>query len=177
MAALQGYTIRLYKELEEISGQSCGLHHVGGLTLATTPERMDFLKQERAKHRYMGLETEIVGPEEIRKLSPITNTDGVLGALYDPLDGHLDPSGTTHAYARAARLQGAEIYLRNPVTALVPQPGGSWDVVTQDGTIRAEHVVNAAGLWARELGAMAGVFLPAILLIPIALARLTFIRT
>ena len=70
MAALQGYTIRLYQELEEISGQSCGLHHVGGLTLAATPERMDFLKAERAKHRYMGLETKIVGPAEIRELSP-----------------------------------------------------------------------------------------------------------
>ena len=115
MAALQGYTIQLYKELEQISGQSCGLHHVGGVTLADTPERMDFLRAERAKHRYMGLDTEIVGPHEIRQLSPITNTEGVLGALYDPLDGHLDPSGTTHAYAKAARMQGAEIYLRNKV--------------------------------------------------------------
>ena len=160
MAALQGYTIRLYKELEEISGQSCGLHHVGGVTLATTPERMDFLKAERAKHRYMGLETEIVGPEEIAKLSPITNTEGVIGALYDPLDGHLDPSGTTQAYAGAARSQGAEIYLRNPVNALTPRPDGSWDVATEQGTIVAEHVVNAAGLWAREVGEMVGVFLP-----------------
>jgi dimethylglycine dehydrogenase len=160
MAALQGYTIQLYKELEEISGQSCGLHHVGGLTLATTPERMDFLKAERAKHRYMGLETEVVGPDEIRALSPITNTDGILGALYDPLDGHLDPAGTTQAYAKAARQQGAEIYLRNPVRDLKPHPDGSWDVVTEEGTIRAEHVVNAAGLWAREVGAMVGVFLP-----------------
>jgi len=160
MAALQGYTIRLYKELEEISGQVCGLHHVGGLTLACTPERMDFLKAERAKHRYMGLETEIVGPDEIRKISPITNTDGVIGALYDPLDGHLDPSGTTHAYAKAARLGGAEIVLRNPVLALNPRPDGGWDVVTEQGTITAEHVVNAAGLWAREVGALAGVRLP-----------------
>ncbi len=160
MAALQGYTIQLYRELEEISGQSCGLHHVGGITLATTPERMDFLKAERAKHRYMGLDTEIVGPEEIAKLSPITNTEGVLGALYDPLDGHLDPSGTTHAYAKAARQQGAEIYLRCPVQELHSRPDGSWDIVTDKGTINAEHVVNAAGLWAREVGAMAGVFLP-----------------
>ncbi len=160
MAALQGYTIQLYRELEEISGQSCGLHHVGGITLATTPERMDFLKAERAKHRYMGLDTEIVGPDEIAKLSPITNTDGVLGALYDPLDGHLDPSGTTHAYARAARQQGAEIYLRCPVQELQSKSDGSWDIVTDNGTVNAEHVVNAAGLWAREVGAMAGVFLP-----------------
>src|SRR5690606_11076444 len=128
MAALQGYTIRLYRELEEITGQSCGLHHVGGLTIATTPDRLDFLKAERAKHRHMGLSTEIVGPDEIRTLSPITHTDGVLGALYDPLDGHLDPSGTTHAYAKAARMAGAEIYLRNRVLELKPLPDGHWDV-------------------------------------------------
>ena len=160
MAALQGYTIRLYKELEELTGMSCGLHHVGGLTLAATPERMDFLKAERAKHRYMGLETEIVGPEEIRKISPITETDGVLGALYDPLDGHLDPSGTTHAYAKAAQMAGAEIQLRNPVLELNPQRDGSWEIVTKNGNIIAEHVVNAAGLWAREVGALAGAYLP-----------------
>lgn len=160
MAALQGYTIRLYKELEDLTGMNCGLHHVGGITLADTPERMDFLKAERAKHRYMGLETEIVGPDEIRALSPITNVDGVIGALYDPLDGHLDPSGTTHAYARAARMAGAEIVLRNPVLATDQRADGTWNVVTNDGTIHAEHVVNAGGLWAREVGALAGIYLP-----------------
>ncbi len=160
MAALQGYTIELYRELEALSGQSCGLHHVGGLTLATTPERMDYLRAERAKHQYMGLNTEIVGPEEIRRLSPITNTDGVIGALYDPLDGHLDPYGTTHAYATAAKMQGAEIYLHTHVAGLQQRPDASWEVQTEKGTIIAEHVVNAAGLWARELGHMVGVNLP-----------------
>ena len=95
MAALQGYTIKLYKELEEITGMSCGLHHVGGMTLADNKDRFDMLVAERAKHRYMGLDTEIIGTEEIKKLSPITNIEGIVGALYDPLDGHLDPSGTT----------------------------------------------------------------------------------
>ena len=160
MAALQGYTIGLYRELEAVSGQSCGLHHVGGITLAGTPDRMDFLKAARAKHRYMGLDTHLVTPEEIRQLSPITNTDGVLGALYDPLDGHLDPSGTTHAYARAAQQQGAEIILRNRVIETNPRADGSWELVTEQGTVVAEHVVNAAGLWAREVGEMAGVYLP-----------------
>jgi dimethylglycine dehydrogenase len=160
MAALQGYTIRLYKELEEISGQPCGLHHVGGLTLAESNERLDQLKAERAKHRYMGLETEIVGPEQIRELSPIVNTEGVLAALYDPLDGHLDPYGTTHAYAKAARQQGATIELHTMVERLERKPGGEWDVVTNKGTVTAEHVVNAAGLWAREVGRMAGLELP-----------------
>ena len=160
MAALQGYTIRLYKELEEISGQSCGLHHVGGLTLATSPDRMDHLVAERAKHRHMGLDTRIVGPEEIAEIAPIVDTTGVIGALHDPLDGHLDPSGTTMAYARAARLQGAEIHLRNRVLDLVANADGSWQVVSEEGTFTAEYVVNAAGLWAREVAAMAGVYLP-----------------
>jgi dimethylglycine dehydrogenase len=118
------------------------------------------LKAERAKHRFMGLETEIIGPEEIARIAPVTNTEGILGALYDPLDGHLDPSGTTHAYARAARLGGAEIVLHTKVMETNPRPDGSWDVVTDKGTIHAEHVVNAAGLWAREVGHMAGLALP-----------------
>ncbi|MCC6305614.1 MAG: FAD-dependent oxidoreductase [Rhodobacteraceae bacterium] len=166
MAALQGYTIRLYKELEAITGMSCGLHHVGGITLADTPERLDMMKAERAKHRYMGLETEILGPAEIHRLTDgLVNLEGILGALWDPLDGHLDPSGTTHAYARAARLGGAEFVLHNRVLATRPRPDGSWEVVTEKGTVFAEHVVNAAGLWAREVAAMAGVYLP---LLPMA---------
>ncbi len=160
MAALQGYTIKLYKELEEITGMSCGLHHVGGITLADNQDRFDMLVAERAKHRYMGLETEIVGPDEIAKISPITNTDGIIGALYDPLDGHLDPSGTTHAYAKAARMGGATIETHCMVNETNQRPDGTWDVVTNKGTIHAEHIVNAGGLWAREVGAMAGVYLP-----------------
>jgi dimethylglycine dehydrogenase len=160
MAALQGYTIRLYRELEAITGMSCGLHHVGGVTLADNQDRFDMLLAERAKHRFMGLETEIVGPDEIRKIAPITNTDGIIGALYDPLDGHLDPSGTTHAYARAARMGGADIETHCKVTETNQRPDGTWDVITEKGTIHAEHVVNAGGLWAREVAAMAGVYLP-----------------
>ncbi len=160
MAALQGYTIRLYKELEEITGMSCGLHHVGGVTLADNRDRFDMLLAERAKHRFMGLETEIVGPEEIAKITPITNLDGIIGALYDPLDGHLDPSGTTHAYAKAARMGGATIETHCMVKETNQRPDGTWDVVTDKGTLHAEHVVNAGGLWAREVAAMAGVYAP-----------------
>lgn len=166
MAALQGYTIRLYKELEALTGMSCGLHHVGGITLADSEERFDMLKAERAKHRYMGLDTEILTPDEVATMTDgLVNTAGILGALYDPLDGHLDPSGTTHAYARAARMGGAEIVLHNRVLETNPRPDGTWDVVTEKGTIHAEHVVNAAGLWAREVAAMAGLYLP---LLPMA---------
>lgn len=164
MAALQGYTIGLYKELEELTGMSCGLHHVGGITVADTPERFDMLKAERAKHRYMGLDTRILSPSEIADMAELVNTDGLLGALYDPLDGHLDPSGTTHAYAKAARLGGAEIVTHNRVIETNPHPEG-WEIVTEKGTIIAEHVVNAGGLWAREVAALAGLYLP---LLPMA---------
>lgn len=160
MAALQGYTIRLYKELEEITGMSCGLHHVGGITLADNQDRFDMLLAERAKHRFMGLETEIVGPDDIAKIAPITNLDGIIGALYDPLDGHLDPSGTTHAYAKAARMGGATIETHCMIRETNHRADGTWDIVTDKGTIHAEHVVNAGGLWAREVGAMAGVYFP-----------------
>jgi len=160
MAALQGYTIRLYRELEAITGMSCGLHHVGGITLADNQDRFEMLKAERAKHRYMGLDTRILGPSEVAEISPITNLDGIVGALYDPLDGHLDPSGTTHAYAKAARMGGATIETQCKVIETNQRPDGTWDVVTEKGTIHAEHVVNAGGLWAREVGAMAGVYFP-----------------
>jgi dimethylglycine dehydrogenase len=166
MAALQGYTIQLYKELEKITGMSCGLHHVGGITLADNQARFEMLKAERAKHRYMGLHTEILSPDEVKTFTDgLVNTDGIIGALYDPLDGHLDPSGTTHAYAKAAKMQGATIVEHNRVLETNPRPDGSWELVTEQGTIIAEHIVNAGGLWAREVGAMAGVYLP---LLPMA---------
>ncbi len=165
MAALQGYTIGLYRELEELTGVSCGLHHVGGITLADTPERLDMLKAERAKHRYMGLDTEILTPSEIKERAELVNIEGIVGGLYDPLDGHLDPSGTTQAYAKAAKMGGAEIVLHNRVFETNQRPDGTWDIVTEKGTIHTEHVVNAGGLWAREVGAMAGLYLP---LLPMA---------
>ncbi len=160
MAALQGYTIRLYRELEEITGMSCGLHHVGGVTLADTQDRFDMMLAERAKHRHMGLDTAIVTPEEIKKIAPVTNIDGIIGGLYDPLDGHLDPSGTTHAYAKAARMAGAHIETHCMVRETNQRADGTWDVVTDKGIVHAEHIVNAGGLWAREVASMAGVYLP-----------------
>ncbi|MEM9811455.1 MAG: FAD-dependent oxidoreductase [Pseudomonadota bacterium] len=160
VAKLQAYTVGLYKELEEISGQSCGLHLTGGFMVADTHERMDFLRTAHAKGRYLGMDTEIVTAAEAKAMFPILDDSHFVGALWDPVEGHLDPSGTTHAYAKAARKLGAEIVLRTPVKELTQDPDGTWNVVTEQGTVRAEHVVNAAGLWAREVGRMAGLELP-----------------
>ena len=160
VAKLQAYTVGLYKEIEQLSGESCGLHLTGGLQLADTPERLDWLKMAHARGRYLGMETEIISAAEAKKLLPLIDESYFVGALWDPIEGHLDPYGTTQAYAKSARIAGAEIYTRNRVTELNPNADGSWTVVTEQGTIRAEHVVNAGGLWAREIGRMVGLQLP-----------------
>ncbi|MBO6716472.1 MAG: GcvT family protein [Rhizobiaceae bacterium] len=160
VAKLQAYTIGLYDELEKLTGQSCSLHLVGGFQMADTPERMDFLRLVHAKCRYLGMETELVTPSEAKAMFPIMDETKFVGALWDPIEGHLDPSGTTHAYAKAARQLGAEIVLRNPVKELTQETDGTWNVITEQGTVKAEHVVNCGGLWAREIGRMVGLELP-----------------
>lgn len=160
VAKLQAYTIDLYKEIEEISGQSCGLHITGGYMLAGTEERMDWLKMTHARGQYLDMDTRLASLDEVEEHVPIIDKSQFVGALYNPVEGHLDPSGTTHAYAGAARKGGAEIYLRNRVTGLTQRADGTWDVATEQGSIHAEHVVNAGGLWAREVGLMVGLKLP-----------------
>src|SRR5580765_3530313 len=115
IARLQGYTIKLYDELEKLTGQSCGIHRPGGIYLASTPERLDYLKQERAKARYMGLATDFISLEHARDLNPLIDPTKYLGALFEPVDGHVDPSGVTHAFAKAAQHYGATVHPRTPV--------------------------------------------------------------
>jgi dimethylglycine dehydrogenase len=160
VAKLQGYTIGLYDELEKISGQACGLHRSGGLFLADTKERMEWLKMAHARSRYLGLETELLTLSEAKKLNPLFDEKQFYGAMLDAADGNLDPEGTTHAYAKSARIGGAEIYQGTRVEELNHRADGSWDVITDKGNIHAEHVVNCGGLWAREVGRMVGIELP-----------------
>lgn len=160
IAALQSYTIGLYRELQAEGDQDLGLHMAGGVIMAGTPERWEWLKAAWALFKTMGMESELVNPEEVKRICPIADVTGIHGGLYDPNEGHLDPYGTTQAYAKAARKRGAEVILENRVLELHPRPDGGWTVVTEQGTIAAEHVVNAGGLWARRVGLMAGVDLP-----------------
>jgi dimethylglycine dehydrogenase len=160
VAKLQQYTINLYKELERISGQSCGMHITGGVMLAGTPERMDWLKMAKARGRYLGMDLEIICADEAAKMFPLMDKKHFLGAIYDPIEGHVDPYGVTHAYAKSAQIAGAEIVRHTRVVDLKPRPDGSWDVITDHGNVHAEHVVNAGGLWAREVGRMVGLELP-----------------
>ena len=160
VAMLQSYTVNLYKELEEISGQSCGMHKSPGIMLADTPERMEFLKMTVARGRYLGMETQIISVAEAKNYFPFIEDRYFIGALLDPNEGHLDPSGTTYAYAKAAKLAGAQIETQTMVEGLSQRPDGSWTVRTNKGEIHAEHVVNCGGLWAREVGRMVGIELP-----------------
>ena len=160
VAKLQQYTLGLYQEIEEASGQSCGVHMPGGIMLADTPERMEWLKMAHARGRYLGMETRIVTVEEAAEIVPLIDPKHFAGGLFDPLEGHVDPSGVTQAYARCATNAGAEIYRHTRVTGMTQRVDGSWDIETDKGAIQAEHVVNAGGLWAREVGRMVGRELP-----------------
>ncbi len=160
VARLQQYTIDLYKEIEEISGVSCGVHVSGGLLLAGTPERVDWLRMAVARGRYLGMHLELISASEAKKLHPLLEQKHFLGAIHDPIEGHVDPYGVTHAYAKSAQIGGAEIVRQNRVLDTRQRRDGTWDVVTEKGTVRAEHVVNAGGLWAREVGRFVGLELP-----------------
>lgn len=161
VARLQQYTVNLYKEIEKESGQNCGIHLPGGIQLADTPERLDWLKMAHARGRYLGMKMEIISIKEAKVLNPLLEEKYFVGALFDEDEGSVDPYGVTHAYAICAKNRGAEVYTNTWVTALNHRPDGTWDVITdKDHTIHAEHVVNAGGLWAREVGRMCGLELP-----------------
>ena len=161
VAQLQQYTVQLYRQIEERSGQNCSIHLPGGITLASDRDRMDWLRMAVARGRYLGMdELEMISPKEAQELFPLLDTQYFLGAMWDPVEGHVDPTGVTNAYAICARQAGAEISRQNPVSGLEHRPDGTWTVITERGEIHAEHVVNAGGLWAREVGRMAGLELP-----------------
>ena len=160
VAKLQQYTIDLYKEIEETSGQETGVHLTGGVMMASTVERMDWLKGLVAKGTYLGIQADLITPEEAHELMPLLDPSQFVGGVQTYVDGHLDPSGVTHAYAKAARKLGAEIERFTKVEDLAQNRDGTWRVITNKGEIIAENVVNAGGLWAREVGQMVGLNLP-----------------
>lgn len=160
IAALQAYTIDLLGEIERESGHSVGMHMTGGLTLAGTPDRWEWLQSAYRVFQSIGIEdVRLVTPQEAGELCPIMSTDGILGGMWADREGYIDTTGTVHAYAGAARKNGATIIEHNRVLEL-HQTAEGWQVVTEKGTISCEHVVNAAGLWAKQVGRMAGIELP-----------------
>ncbi len=161
IAALQAYTIDLLGELEQDSGINIGLHMTGGILMARDPDRWDSLRSTYRIMQSMGIDdSRLVTPGEIKALCPLVNTSDLIGGMTSEREGYVDPSGVVHAYARAAKNRGADIIEHNRVLSLTQLPSLEWQVETEKGTILAEHVVNAGGLWAKQLGRMVGVELP-----------------
>ena len=161
MAALQAYTIDLLSQVEKESGQDINLHMTGGITVASAPARWEWLQSAYRIFQTIGIEDcHLMTPDEIKARCPIMDTTGVIGGLWADREGYIDTTGTVQAYAGAARKLGAEVIEHNKVEALRQRPDHSWEVVTEKGNIHAEHVVNAGGLWAKQVGRMVGVDLP-----------------
>jgi len=160
ISRLMAYTINLYKEIEKTSGQSVGFKSSGGFYLASNEVWHDYLKRERSKARYMGLDQEFISLEDVVKKNPIINPKHYIAALWDPIDGEVDPSGVTYAYAKSAKVHGAKYYTNTPVLETNQKKDGTWEIVTEKGNINAEIIINAGGLWAREVGKLAGINLP-----------------
>ena len=160
ISRLMAYTIRLYQEIEETSGHSVGFKPSGGFYLASNEVWDDYLKRERSKARYMGLDQEFVSLDEIAEKHPLIDPKRYISALWDPIDGEVDPSGVTYAFAKAAKVHGAKYYINTIVEDTKQKKDGTWNVITNKGNINAEIVINAGGLWAREVGHMAGIHLP-----------------
>ena len=160
ISRLQHYTMTLYNALEEETGQSCGVFQPGSLYLAQTEAREHQLRLQAAKAKLYGMNFHEISRDEAERLHPLVNFDGIRCIMWEPDGGNVDPSGVTNAYAVGARQRGAEIHRFTPVTATRPQPDGTWIVETPKGDIHTQWVINAAGLWGREVAALAGITLP-----------------
>ena len=160
---LRAHSVRLYTGiLEQETSQPVSFHQCGALRVTRHKDRLDEFKHVQGIGKFAGYDFHILSPSELKEIYPLVNTDELIGAIYEPLDGYVDPSQATHAMAQGARNGGAEIYRHNQVNAIEQMTSGEWLVHTLKGTIRCEHVVNAAGTWCREIGTMMGVDLPVV---------------
>ena len=160
---MRAASVRLYRDLLPAqSGESAGFHPCGALRVTRSPERMAEFRHVQGLGEFLGHEFRILTPEALARIHPLARVDGLLGAIHEPNDGHVDPTLATNALAAGARSRGAEIRRHEPVRAIERDASGAWAVHTDRNRIRSRHVVNAAGTWCREIGAMMGVDLPVV---------------
>jgi dimethylglycine dehydrogenase len=160
IAKMQHYSNKLYPELEKMTGQATGWHGVGGIRFATTEEELDNFRIVEGIAKNVGFRMQIIGQDEIRQLNPFVNTDGVLAGAWTLDDGYVDPAGCCNAMAIGAKKYGATIIRHNRVTDIKLLHNGEWKVITEQGNIVCEHVVNAGGCYATRIGAWVGLDLP-----------------
>lgn len=162
LGVMSDYAVDLYKQIEAETDMGVSWHGCGSLRVATSPEHMDWINHLRDVVLARGQDAQVIDAAEVARLNPLYDVKaaGVLGAIHTPDDGHVDPSGTCQAMAKGARQLGAKVLRNCRVTDTRQLPSGEWEVVTEQGTFIAEHVVNAGGYHARQVGAMAGLNLP-----------------
>ncbi|MEE2980217.1 MAG: FAD-dependent oxidoreductase [Pseudomonadota bacterium] len=160
MAKVHNHGIEMYRNLEAETGQHTGWHGCGAIRLALTDDEVDWFKYVAGVLKLAGSECHLIGPNEIKQLHPLLELDGVKLGAYTPGDGHTDPASSTQAMAAGARKMGAEIYRFNRVTDTKQLPSGEWEVVTENGTITCEHIVNATGCYGPQTAAWVGLKVP-----------------
>ncbi|WP_282610678.1 FAD-dependent oxidoreductase [Pelagibius sp. Alg239-R121] len=161
--ALRAHSVRLYSgELEQETGSPVSFHQTGALRITRSKDRMDEFRHVKGIGKYSGFDFNLLSPSELKDIYPLVELDGIVGAIHEPLDGHVDPSQATHAMAQGARNNGARILRHTLVTGLARRSSGEWRVSTDKGEFDAEHIVMAAGTWAYEIGCMAGLELPVV---------------
>jgi len=161
MVGLKSHSIKLYKELADDPEYPINYHHAdGGIRLTNNEAQMDGYRHFASVAKGMGVDFEVIDAAECARRHPLVSTENLLGGLWDPLDGDIDPAQLCQALARRARLAGAEIYRNTPVTGLTQHKDDSWTVHTEHGDIECEIVVNACGYRVNEVGAMMGVHHP-----------------
>jgi dimethylglycine dehydrogenase len=156
------YSVNLYRQLEEETGQQVGFSQVGNLRLAMNDDRMDEYYQYAATAKTIGIDVEFLTPAEIRKLWPLCDIDGLVGGIFHPDDGYIQPADLTQALAKGARARGATIYRNTAVVAIEQASSGAWLVKTEKGDITCDHVISATGNYARKTGEMVGLDIPVI---------------
>jgi dimethylglycine dehydrogenase len=156
------YSVNLYRQLEEETGQPVGFAQVGNLRLAMNDDRMDEYHQYAATARTIGIDVRFLTPEEIASLWPLCNTEGLVGGIFHPEDGYIQPADLTQALAKGARARGATIYRNTAVLNIEQATSGGWVVETEKGSITCDHVISATGNYARKTGAMVGLDIPVI---------------
>lgn len=159
---LRAHSVRLYRDiLPGETGQTCGFHSSGAMRITRNPDRMDEFRHVAGLSAFTGYPLQILTPQDIADLHPLTTLDGLLGGIYEPDDGHVDPTLATQAMSQVAQGLGAKVLRYNPVRN-VHREGGVWHVETETVTIKAKHIVNAAGTWGWEIGRMMGLDIPSV---------------
>ncbi len=160
LTRLARYSIDLYARLEAETGQATGFRQNGAITVADNPERFEELRRSASMGRCFGVEVDVISPSELKQLWPMINHADIVGAIHMPKDGQINPVDVTQALAKGARMAGARIVERCKVTGILLRDGRAAGVRTGQGEISAEVVVNCGGMWAREIGSLAGVNVP-----------------